>query len=223
MIDHLVLAGPDLDHLVAWFAEVSGIIPTAGGAHVGIGTRNALVGLGGSTYLELIGPDPAQPEPVASRPFGIDELERPRLVTWCLRPTVPLEEAVEITRRHGWDPGSVAAMSRRRPDGALLHWRLTLRPMGPDVAAVPFFIDWLDSEHPAAALPASADLTSLTVTHPDRDRLTSLLAELGAPQVDVAVGPPAARGRRDHPERPDHAPLTALGRAADESGRLRPS
>ena len=191
MIDHLVLAGPDLDGLVAWFAGVSGIAPAPGGAHVGLGTRNALVGLGGSTYLELIGPDPDQPEPDVPRPFGIDGLEEPRLVTWCLRPTVPLEEAVEVTRRHGWDPGTIAAMSRRRPDGELLRWRLTLRPMSPDVAAVPFFIDWLDSEHPTASLPVSVALTSLTVSHPDPDRLGSLLAALGAAGVDVTGGSPS--------------------------------
>jgi len=191
VIDHLVLAGPDLDGLVAWFAEVSGVVPAPGGAHVGLGTRNALVGLGGSTYLELIGPDPDQPEPAAPRPFGVDALDEARLVAWCLRPTVPLEQAVEITRRHGWDPGTIAAMSRRRPDGELLRWRLTLRPMDPDVAAVPFFIDWLESEHPTASLPVSVALTSLTASHPDPDRLGSLLAALGTAAVEVTAGPPS--------------------------------
>ena len=169
----------------------SGVAAAPGGAHVGHGTRNALVGLGGSAYLELIGPDPDQPEPDLARPFGIDALEEPRLVTWCLRPTIPLDEAIEVTRRHGWDPGTIAAMSRRRPDGELLRWRLTLRPMSPEVAAVPFFIDWLDSEHPTASLPMPVALTSLTVSHPDPDRLGSLLTALGADGVDVAGGSPS--------------------------------
>jgi Glyoxalase-like domain len=191
VIDHLVLAGPDLDGLVAWFTGVSGVAPAPGGAHVGLGTRNALVGLGGATYLELIGPDPDQPEPDAPRAFGVDGLDEPRLVTWCLRPTVPLEDAVEVTRRHGWEPGTIAAMSRRRPDGELLCWRLTRRPMSQEVAAVPFFIDWLDSEHPTASLPMSGALTSLTVSHPDPDRLGSLLAALGVTRVDVTAGSPS--------------------------------
>ena len=32
VIDHLVLAGPDLERLVAWFADLSGIAPVPSGA-----------------------------------------------------------------------------------------------------------------------------------------------------------------------------------------------
>ena len=135
-------------------------------------------------------------------------------MTWCLRPTIPLEEAVEVTRRHGWDPGSIAAMSRRRPDGELLRWRLTLRPMIPEVAAVPFFIDWLDSEHPTASLPMAVALTSLTVSHPDPDRLASLLAGARRCRRQRHWRIPLARGRADDPERPRRAAVIGptLGR-----------
>ena len=191
MIDHLVLAAPDLAGLVAWFRGATAVVPTPGGAHLGRGTRNELVALGGTTYLELIGPDPEQPTPAGPRPFGIDALDRARLVTWCLRPAVLLEDAVERMRAHGWDPGEIASMRRRRPDGVLLDWRLTLRPMSADVAAVPFLIDWLDSPHPTATLPAGAALSSLTASHPDPGRLRSLLDDLGETEVDVVDGPPS--------------------------------
>jgi len=191
VIDHLVLAAPDLAGLVEWFRDATGVVPTPGGAHVGRGTRNELVALGGSTYLELIGPDPEQPPLAGPRPFGVDALDRPRLVTWCLRPSRPLEVAVERMRAHGWDPGEIASMSRRRPDGVLLAWRLTVRPMTPDVAAVPFLIDWLDSPHPTTSLPAGATLPSLTASHPDPDRVRSLLRDLGETAVDVVDGPPS--------------------------------
>lgn len=44
-LDHLVYVVPDLDAGVARFAEATGVQPVYGGAHVGLGTANYLVGL----------------------------------------------------------------------------------------------------------------------------------------------------------------------------------
>ena len=43
----------------------------------GMGTTNFLIGLGAGAYLEIIGPDPDQPQPVGGRWFGIDRLTPP--------------------------------------------------------------------------------------------------------------------------------------------------
>ena len=61
-IDHLVLAGPDLAMMSSMWREATGINPMPGGAHTDMGTRNELVGIDSTTYIELIGPDPDQPE-----------------------------------------------------------------------------------------------------------------------------------------------------------------
>ncbi|MEY2399994.1 MAG: hypothetical protein QOJ08_105, partial [Ilumatobacteraceae bacterium] len=116
MIDHLVYASNDLPSASVAVAELLGIAPTPGGHHVGHGTYNELLALGGATYLEVIGPDPSQPAPDGPRPFGIDSLERPALVAWCVRPKRPLEEIIVEARAAGIELGEVAEMSRRRPD-----------------------------------------------------------------------------------------------------------
>ena len=125
MIDHLVYATVHLAQTVNELNSRFGVTLTPGGQHVGLGTRNFLADLGDSRYLEVIGPDPEQPAPNQPRPFGIDDLAEPRLVTWAARVS-DLDEAVRRARAAGYDPGPIVSMSRDSGDGVPLHWRMTL-------------------------------------------------------------------------------------------------
>jgi hypothetical protein len=181
MIDHLVYATPDLEPTIAELAERLGVQPAIGGRHLGRGTRNALVGLGGKRYLEIIGPDPEQGEPAEPRPFGIDDLDGAGLATWCARSSKPLADAVMAARTVGIEPGDPTPMSRLRPDGVRLEWVLTVPQMsGQFAGVVPFLIDWGESPHPSASAPAGVDLVQLRLAHPDPERLHVMLSALGA-------------------------------------------
>ena len=187
MIDHLVFASDDLPTASALVAELLGVAPTPGGSHLGKGTRNELLSLGGATYLEVIGPDDAQPAPDEPRPFGIDELVEPALVAWCVRPSRPLREIVAEAREAGIEFGDVSAMSRRRPDGVLLEWELTVPQFdGPFGRALPFMIDWADSSHPSDTLPPEVRLAGLDVLHPHPDTLRTAFDIIGLTS-DVSV------------------------------------
>lgn len=168
---------------------MTGYTLVEGGPHVGVGTRNRLAGLGPGRYLEVVGPDPEQPEPERPRPFGIDGLAAARLVTWAVR--VPdLDAALDAVRAVGHDPGPARAMSRRRPDGELLAWRLAFPPddLG---GVVPFLIDWGDTAHPSTTLPTGSALDELVLTHPDPDRVRRILDAVGgADPVTVRQGTP---------------------------------
>ena len=186
-LDHLVLAGPDLAALVADFTARTGVTPARGGSHTGRGTANHLVGLGGTSYLELIGPDPEQAEPAAPRPFGLDDLTAVRVVTWAVRPD-DLDATIARACATGYDPGDASAMSRRTPAGDELRWRLT-----PDRGPLPFLIDWGSSTHPTAAGLPTVGLASFRVRHPHPGPLREHLLALG---VTAEVEPAAAAGLR---------------------------
>lgn len=176
-LDHIAIAGPDLEALVAHFRELTGVQPVKGGSHEGQGTANYIVGLGEGCYIELIGPDPDQPDPAEPRPLGVDDVTEPTITGWAARPD-DLDTTVAAAREAGYDPGEIRDMDRRTPAGDLVAWRLT-PPTGGFDGVIPFLIDWLDTTHPSGNLPGIS-LRTFTITHPDTDGVRKALAAVGA-------------------------------------------
>ena len=188
MVDHVIYAAPNVDSASSQFARDYGVMPSPGGRHLGYGTRNALVGLGPHTYLELVGIDEEQNMPASRRLFQLDELSPSRFVAWCARAHRPLHETVAIAHQAGYDLGEIISMSRSRPDGSTLSWTMT-SPLGDRAGGVlPFYIDWGTSPHPASSLPSSLSLSSLTAVHPQADRIRAILDALGEEAVGVERG-----------------------------------
>ena len=182
-VDHLVYGTPDLQAGIEKLEKVLGIRATPGGQHPGRGTRNALIALGPATYIEIIGPDPDQPEPALPRPFGLDGLSEPKLVAWAAKASDPAALAGKAAGQ-GITLGDVMAGSRRRPDGVLLNWRYTNPRVVVADGIVPFFIDWGETPHPAAGAAKGASLVDLRAEHPDPERVQKMLGQLG---LDLAV------------------------------------
>lgn len=189
-VDHLVYATPDLNRGIEEIEKLVGVRATAGGQHPGRGTRNALISLGPSAYLEIIAPDPDQPAPETPRAFGIDGLTKSKLAAWAARGR-SIDEIAAAAARGGVPLGEVASGSRRRPDGVLLSWRYTDPRAMIAGGVVPFFIDWGDSPHPAATAARGATLIGLSAEHPDASRVQGQLRELGLP-LAVKPGPAPA-------------------------------
>ena len=177
-IDHVVYGVPDLDEAAGDLERRLGVRPGPGGRHVGAGTHNALLGLGGATYLEVIALDPDRA--AGARPsFGLETLTEPRLVGWAMRAD-DLDALVARSREAGFDPGDIHPLSRTRPDGVRLDWRLTRAGAGHPGFTVPFLIDWMQAEHPSTTSPAGVTLTSFRVLHPDPAPIQAALDALGA-------------------------------------------
>ena len=187
-VDHLVYSTPDLNRGVEEIEKLIGVRATLGGQHHGRGTRNALVALGPTAYLEIFAPDPDQPPPKEPRPFGLDGLKESRLVAWFVNGR-DLKAIREAAVRKGVPLGEVKSGRRARPDGVKLSWQFT-DPWAPVVnGIVPLFIDWGESPHPATSAAKGAWLVSLRAEHPDAGGVRRMLRHLG---LDL----PVKRGRR---------------------------
>ncbi|MGE5830522.1 MAG: VOC family protein [Micromonosporaceae bacterium] len=187
-IDHLIYATPDLDVAVADIERRFGVRAAGGGQHIGQGTHNRLLALGPHTYLEVIAPDPEQPEPDVARPYGVDGITDGGLVGWALA-CDDIAAALSTARAAGFDPGDVIDGHRVTPDGILLRWRLTRSALSAGV--VPFLIAWSDTPHPAASAPQGLVLESLRIEHPDPSSVIGPLRALGA-AIDVRPAHEAA-------------------------------
>ena len=179
-IDHLVIGAHTLDAGAAYVETHLGVRPGAGGRHEGVGTHNLLLGLGPDCYLEVIAPDPGQPEPPHPRPFDLDDpglktmLEaEPRLIAWVAR--TPVLEAV-VTRLGTHHAGEIRTMRRGN-----LAWRMAMPPQRQDMSnLIPALIQWDDGKGAARRLPDSGvRLRALEAEHPEVDGLRNALAQRG--------------------------------------------
>ncbi len=108
----------------------------------------------------------------------------PGLLTWAAR-TDDVEQVAGAARAAGMAPGEISRMSRRKPDGEILEWRLLQIGGHPWVPLVPFFIEWLSATHPSRDAPRGCRLASYLLAPPDPEGLRSTFSTLG---LDVKIG-----------------------------------
>ena len=132
-IDHLVIAVPDLEGAIAAYRGL-GFLPVRGGRHP-VGTHNALVAFADGAYLELIAFYAPNPQHRWWEPLRAGG----GLVDFCLRTDDLASDAARL-RQAGADLGEPQPMSRIRPDGHQVRWRLAI-PRGADRGVAPFLIE----------------------------------------------------------------------------------
>jgi len=175
--DHLLLGSPDLELGIAWVEDRAGVRATVGGVHPGVGTKNALISLGESTYLEIISPDPDQD--TFSFPIDLPGLSEPRLVAWA----VQVDDLKKLAYEAGSEELDFRDGARRTPEGESLSWktmRIKNRFGSPEVEPFPFFIEWGgDSQYPAVSSPGGCRLLGIEITHEDPVGFENALADFG--------------------------------------------
>lgn len=147
--DHVIFAVRDFDVAADRIEREHGLGSVRGGSHSGQGTGNRIIPLG-SAYVELMAV--VDEEEAAGSLLGRWVLEQVRNgdhpAALCLR----TDDIASLSKRLGLEP---MAMSRLRPDGQELAWRLAgLTRMFDD--GFPFFIEWrADREDLPGLMPAA--------------------------------------------------------------------
>ena len=186
-IDHIVYTVPNLEKAMDWFAEISGIQPAFGGYHTTQGTKNAVVNLGNSCYLELLAADDANKDIPPPRWMGVDFLEKAQMTRWSLKSTnLPKDRA--ILQEYQSAMGRIQGGQRKMTNGNLLTWEMIMPLAAPQVDIMPFMTDWQHSVvHPTDAMPEQCQLMSMAFTHPTPNLLYPTLTKLGL-DIDLTEG-----------------------------------
>jgi len=180
ILDHIILGAGDLDAGVDLLDQLTGVKAAFGGIHPGRGTRNALLALGSSCYLEIMAPDPQQSS--LSWFTQLQSLREPKLIGWAVR-TSKLDAVAYSAGKLGVGIGGPQLGSRARPAGGMLRWTL-LRCLSDRTGLLPIFIDWGNSIHPARDAPAGCELESFGLQTPDAPELRHIFQVLS---VDVEL------------------------------------
>lgn len=183
-LDHIVVAIRSLDEGIAQFERMTGVKPAIGGRHPGRGTENALVSLGGGSYLEILAPQPGATLATADEPLrGIATLT---IVDWAI--AVPeVDAAVASLKASGFVTSLPQPGARLTPSGERLDWMTFGLP---DLRTAPFFIRWSpNTRHPSTTTPLGCTLARFEVHDPAPDRLAALFRALDVGGIAVTKGP----------------------------------
>ncbi|MFK7908737.1 MAG: VOC family protein [Chitinophagales bacterium] len=178
-IDHIVYSVKDLDAACNDLEKRLGVRPVFGGYHRTQGTKNALLHLGGQTYLELLAIDESNTKIEAPRWMGIDLIDRPQITRWALKSS-NLESDSSCLKSYDTKLGEIHGGQRKMTDGGLLTWRLVMPTCEPSVDVLPFMVDWQgSSHHPTDKLLKGCQLVGLKISHPEAEKIEHVLQGLG--------------------------------------------
>ncbi len=185
-LDHLSYAAAP-DGLAATARRIGGLLGkdfTDGGIHPRFGTRNMILPLADSTYLEIV---EVLDHPASDKaPFGQAVRARSALGGGWLGWVVSVDDITEVEKRLGRE---AAAGNRHRPDGTELKWQqIGVNGLISD-PQLPFFVQWESpaSQHPSAGGTDDCALACLEIAG-DPQRVSEWLGQtVEAPLEDVKV------------------------------------
>ena len=177
-VDHVILGVGDLDAGMVEFERLTGVRPAKGGEHPGRGTQNALVSLGGGTYLEILAPQTnARREGDVASLFAMQQLTA---WGWAVR-TRDIRASAARLKAAGIATTEPRAGSRKTLAGPMLAWT-TVGITTPALTFNPFLIQWGEGTvHPSSSAPAGCSLVRAEAGDSNMVALRALIQALVVP------------------------------------------
>jgi hypothetical protein len=185
-IDHLIVVVQNLGEAADQLLFRHGLDSVSGGRHPGHGTANRIVPLG-TNYIELLA--------VADE----DEAQGSEFGRWALQERDPdLKVSALCLRTNDLDAVcrdlqlESTEMSRARPDGSELHWRIAGLEAALGAERLPFFIQWMDETDLPSRVGVNhqAEVEGITAVSISGDESKLRRMTHGAESVEIIQGAP---------------------------------
>ncbi|CAJ1951792.1 unnamed protein product [Cylindrotheca closterium] len=189
VLDHIVLASPNMAEALDKFEEMSGVRPVIMGPLEGLGVQTAHVGMDKGRYIEIIAPDDENPGPLGKE---LKALPAGRLIPYqyAIRAT-EISRLIEgyVYDVLGWDPDHIC-MAQTLPDGTPRQWDL-LTMYGHNIGgAAPIYVKYPDpSEHPTRKLDPTITFKKFTVQADQDHRVHKLITDVSGIDIEYAQTP----------------------------------
>ncbi|WP_306146021.1 VOC family protein [Roseibium sp. MMSF_3412] len=188
-LDHITVIAPTLSEGVAHVRTCLDLDVPFGTRHLYMGTHNHRLQLGKTVYLEIVALDPGGIMPPRARWFGLDDQKKVR------------EYWDNGRRLRGWVASSKSFDMVNSGDRQIFGEEVALPFDAPEFAftipadgslplngAAPSLIDHRDDPTSMSEIPdLGADLVSITLEHPEPDRVTALYERLSIDTPPVVV------------------------------------
>jgi len=153
-----------------------------GGVHPRFGTRNFTMPLAGGHYVEVVCPldHPASDSSAFGKAVSQRASEGGGWLTWV----VSVDDVANIESRLG---RQAVDGHRMRPDGSDLRWK-QIGVLGTiKDAQLPFFIQWLSSEHPSADGKATGSISKIEIAGDEKTITEWLGSDMAHAIGDIEV------------------------------------
>jgi Glyoxalase-like domain len=190
-LDHVLLGTANLETAMQDFEQKTGVKPVMVMSLKGCGTVSARLAFENCCFLEIVAPDPKQPDCTSALKERLAQLPDDGKTMVPLGYAVRHKKALDMQKERfepmGFTCDNVTMVASDRMK--LWKWDMVFlegAAAGNDGGLVPFFVNWGDAHHAAGRLPILGTIDAVNVRAPVDSKIHQLLN--GVSDINVSSG-----------------------------------